>query len=116
MIDLDIQIERASEVTRIAVAGDVDAYTAPSLRDAFDVVTAIGIAHVIVDLSAVTFLESTGVGVLAHAREQLRAEGRTLIVVGGNARMRRMLALAGLDEPLPAELVGLEQRLLAILP
>ena len=50
--------------TVVAVIGDVDVATAPSLRDALLALLNRGASSLVVDLRAVTFLDSTGVGSL----------------------------------------------------
>jgi anti-sigma B factor antagonist len=55
------------------------------------------VGTVIVDLSAVTFIDSTGLGVLVGAARRLRAQGGDLQLVGCTTALRRVLVIAGLD-------------------
>jgi anti-sigma B factor antagonist len=55
---------RVGEYTVITTAGDLDVETAAALRDAIGVVVEAGQRQVVVDLDAVDFLDSAGLGVL----------------------------------------------------
>ena len=61
----------------VEVAGEVDAHTAPTVRDAVEAAIVPG-ARVIVDLSGVSFLDSTGLGVLVTALKHVREADGTL--------------------------------------
>jgi anti-sigma B factor antagonist len=55
---------------------------------------------VIVDLTAVTFMDSTGLSILLNARRRYTAAGRTLLVLCPDGPARRVLRLSGLEETL----------------
>lgn len=80
----------------VSVAGEVDAYTAPEMRE--QVIDAL--RHhpaVIVDLSAVTFMDSQGLAVLLSARQEAEARGRSLRLEGVPRRVLKLLQLTRLD-------------------
>jgi anti-sigma B factor antagonist len=51
---------------------------------------------VVVDLAAVTFLDSTGLGVLVGAKKRARAAGGRIVVAGAGPNVFRVFALTGL--------------------
>lgn len=55
---------------------------------------------VIVDLSELEFIDSTGIGVLVKAHQTTRGQGRRFAVVNGTGQVARMLELTGLAEQL----------------
>ena len=80
----------------IAVAGEVDAYTAPKLRaQLLDAVREHPV--VTVDLSAVTFMDSQGLTALLTARQQAEVHRASLRLDGVPARVLKLLQLTGLD-------------------
>jgi anti-sigma B factor antagonist len=88
----DVTVESLSQVTLIRVQGEVDMLTRCRLA------AAVGDGHacpgeLVVDLSAVTFIDVGGCRVLADAEEQARVRGTTLRVVAGPAveRVRALL-------------------------
>ncbi|HYM53872.1 MAG TPA: STAS domain-containing protein [Solirubrobacteraceae bacterium] len=80
----------------LAVEGELDLSTAPSLKWALADLIDAGNGHVVVDLSLVTFIDSTALGVLVGANRGLGA-GRRLAVVCTHAAVLRIFELTGLD-------------------
>jgi anti-sigma B factor antagonist len=80
----------------VSVAGEVDLSTSPPLRDALERAVSLG-PNVVVDLSEVTFLDSTGLGDLVRARESALSKGGQLHLVLTQPRIRRVLEITGLD-------------------
>ncbi len=69
----------------VAARGEVDVATAPALRAAVDEALDRGPADVVVDLPGVTFIDSTGLGVLIGARRRCLDAGRRVPGGGGRA-------------------------------
>jgi anti-sigma B factor antagonist len=80
----------------VSVTGEVDLSTSAPLREALDQAVAEG-PNVVVDLSGVTFLDSTGLGDLVRARESALSRGGELHLVLTQPRIRRVLEITGLD-------------------
>ncbi len=80
--------------------GEVDVHTTPALRARLREVVTQGEEHVVVHLDGVTFLDSTGLGVLVGAHRAQRAAGGTMEVVCGEPRVLRIIGLTGLDRVL----------------
>ena len=93
---LDARTEEPFEI--IEVAGEIDVYTAPRLREA--VVTAVeaGRLRLVVDIEQVEFLDSTGLGVLVGALKKVRAQGGTLDIVCTHQRLLKIFQITGLDK------------------
>lgn len=108
---LDLVLVGAAVV--VSVAGDVDVLTAPRLRDAVREALDYPEGHeVVVDLTAVTFLGSSGLGALvAAARSAARRRQPLRVVVDHSRPVIRPLQAAGLDE-----LLTLDRRLDEALP
>ncbi len=85
-------------VVRIAVSGEVDVATAPVLREQLYEAVDGSDGTVIVDLLAVTFLDSTALGVLIGARERGEALGRSLRLVLKEPRLVKIFEITGLTE------------------
>ena len=92
-----VEESRVGEVSVVAVTGTVDMLTAPKLEEAINSAAKSSPSAVIVDLSAVEFLASAGMGVLVAAREQLGDAARFAVVADGPATSRP-LRLVGIAE------------------
>jgi anti-sigma B factor antagonist len=84
----------------VAVAGEVDLYTAPQLQRVLEERLARGTAGVVVDLEETTFLDSSGLSVLIGALRSLRERDGQLVIVNRDASIARTLAITGLDRVL----------------
>jgi anti-sigma B factor antagonist len=80
----------------LRVAGQVDAYTAPALRERIRDLTAKGAVHVIADMSRVDFLDSTGLGVLVGGLKRLRGHDGSLTLVISATPIFRIFEMTGL--------------------
>ena len=72
-VDLTLATSEVDGATIIAVGGEIDVYTAPKLRDKITELVAGGVYDIIVDMEAVEFLDSTGLGVLVGGLKKVRA-------------------------------------------
>jgi anti-sigma B factor antagonist len=80
----------------LAIKGEIDVSTAPELRDRLLAVAQTGGETVIVDLSEVTFLDSTALGVLVSGLKRFRAEGGDLRLVVTGRSVAKVLEITGL--------------------
>jgi anti-sigma B factor antagonist len=80
----------------VEARGEIDLYTSPWLREA--VLEALGSsAHVIVDLAAVTFIDSTGLGVLVSAQKRAENADGTMCLAGPAGLVAKVLRVTHLD-------------------
>jgi len=82
----------------VVATGEIDVHTASALHDAID--RAPAGTRVVVDLSAVTFMDSSGLGVLVAAQQR---RAGALVVRGPCASVAKVLAYTGLDHVLVVE-------------
>ena len=85
----------------LAVEGEVDAHTAPQLKSAITASLDRGTTELIVDLDQVTFMDSTGLGVLVGGLKGLREVGGALRIVCTRRPILRILEITGLDKVIP---------------
>lgn len=90
------QRETASGKQVVAVDGELDLNAAPGLRQAIGAAIEAGATTVVVDLSEVTFIDSTAIGVLLAARERLRRTGGDLELACTEPNVLRVLEIVGL--------------------
>jgi anti-sigma B factor antagonist len=80
----------------ISPAGELDLYTCPEFKDELLRVISNGARHVVVDLTATTFVDSTALGVLLRGVERLRAQDGRLSVVCPDPGILRVFEVTGL--------------------
>lgn len=83
----------------VSASGEVDVATSPELLAALeDASTRSG--KLIIDLSGVTFMDSTGLGVVVQAKRAFEADDALRLVVK-EANVRKVFEVTGLDSVLP---------------
>ena len=89
-------IERNGSSVVVSLAGELDLYNAHALREALLECCAEAPERLVVDLSNVTFIDSTALGVLIEARTSL-ANRRGFLLAAPGLETRRALEISGLD-------------------
>lgn len=101
---LAVAIEDRGEVYVVLADGEVDIATAPLLARALEAGLAGGRPTLLVDLRRVSFVDCTGIGLLAQARCRAHQEGTRMRILAGRA-VARTAALLDLTAAL-----GLHER------
>jgi anti-sigma B factor antagonist len=98
---LSYSLSQGSGYVVVAVAGEIDAATECAFRDALASALARGQPRVVVDLAGVTFMGSTGIGVLMGARRVLAGQGGSLVLAGPRGMVAQVLSLTGVSRVIP---------------
>ena len=98
---LSIRERREGGVHRLTPIGELDIATVPLLESAFDAVFRDdGVEIVVVDLTELTFMDSTGVHLLLRMRAACEDADR-LRVINGSRAVQRVLDVSGVRAHLP---------------
>jgi anti-sigma B factor antagonist len=100
-VDLVITTDQVVGRSIVAVEGEVDIATAGELDAALSAEIAGGRHDLVVDLSQVSFLDSTGLGVLIKALKRTREADGSLAVVTDSQRVLKVFRITGLDSVVP---------------
>ena len=82
----------------LAVGGEVDVATAPRLREKLIELVNDGQHRIVVDLTDVEFLDSTGLGVLVGALKRVRTHDGDLALVCTESRVLKVFEITGLTK------------------
>jgi anti-sigma B factor antagonist len=82
----------------VSLSGELDLYLERELRDALEAADRIGTPTVVVDLSCVSFLDSTACGILVGEARRRRDNEGDLVLVSSGTRTSRVLEMAGIDQ------------------
>jgi anti-sigma B factor antagonist len=97
-VELSVSRQSVGGYPVVAVSGEVDVYSAPSLKESITDLLTSGASTVVVDLSGVAFLDSTGLGALVEARAATSDAGGSLPLVCSQERIIKLFTITGLDE------------------
>lgn len=103
VITLERQLGSATCVAHLS--GDVDAVTAPVVREALDTAISEGCRSIVLDLTNVTYLDSSALGLLVWADHRLQPCSGTLLLAGAGRDVARILELSGLIGVAPSVFV-----------
>ncbi|MGH3307714.1 MAG: STAS domain-containing protein [Nocardioides sp.] len=87
--------------TIVWVRGEIDLATAPGLMRELSVAVGADNCRVIVDLTHVTFMDSTGLNALVSARRRADAGNGEVRLVGASGMVRKVLRITGLERVFP---------------
>ncbi len=85
----------------ITVSGEVDLATSPELDIAIIAAIDSGTPSVVIDLTDVSFMDSSGLGVIVRALKRCREAENDLDLVITNERVLKVFGITGLDQVIP---------------
>ena len=101
MDELRISVTAGPAYTLVTLAGECDLHTGRQLRDVLTSEVSRGARRMILDLSGLSFMDSTGMQVLLSVRTVLTVRDGTLSVVAPQPVVARILELTGADQYIP---------------
>jgi anti-sigma B factor antagonist len=97
-MNIKVDIDKLIDKTIVSVAGEIDAYTAPKLREALTPLTDESKPNIIVNLKNVSYMDSTGLGVFVGLLKSVRKEDGQLKLVELTERLERLFSITGLSD------------------
>jgi len=95
-VELSLSTRTEGDQTVLEVGGEIDVYTAPKLRDQITELVSVGSYDIVINLEAVEFLDSTGLGVLVGGLKKVRAHDGSLELVCSQERLLKIFRITGL--------------------
>jgi len=100
-VNLDLETEKRGGTSIVSLRGEIDVYTAPRLRQALIDLVEEGATDIVVDLSAIDFLDSTGLGVLVGGLKRVKSNEGELKLVVTQDRIMKIFDITGLSKVFP---------------
>lgn len=100
-MELSLDHYARGDHTVLEVGGEIDVYTAPKLREKLVELVGEGHHRLIVDMTKVEFLDSTGLGVLVGGLKRVRSHDGTLSLVCNQERILKIFRITGLTKVFP---------------
>lgn len=89
--------KQAADSRTIAIHGPFDALAAERMRDSFEGIVASGNDHIVLDLSGVDFVDSSGIGAIVFLYKRLTTQQRTLKLAGLHGQPRDLFKFLRID-------------------
>ncbi|HEY8322330.1 MAG TPA: STAS domain-containing protein [Candidatus Baltobacteraceae bacterium] len=96
-MDIKVNVrETDGETNIVELAGEIDVYTSPKVKDALGELIDRGVYNLVIDLEKVRYIDSTGLGVLIGGLKRVREHGGTVNLVCTNPQIKKIFDITGL--------------------
>ncbi|MDR1664818.1 MAG: anti-sigma factor antagonist [Clostridiales bacterium] len=96
---MEIKINKGGAVMTVFAEGDIDHHNADSLREKVDAAfERSACKHMIFDFSRVSFMDSSGIGLIIGRYKNTEKRGGKLIITSANENTRRIIQISGLQK------------------
>ncbi len=98
-MEFEISIdERIEDYSIISVHGEIDLHTAPKFETVMERLAGNGFRAVMVDMSGVSFMDSTGLSTLMRARDHLEERDISFRLVSPSHAVDRIFSVTGFQD------------------
>ena len=100
---MNVKFKKSDGVLTLYIYGELDEYTAISVKNTVDnvIMSNLNVGKVIFDLSGVTFMDSTGIGLLIGRYKKIKQFNISSYISGASVASERVLELAGIYQIMP---------------
>ena len=100
MTILELETRRGEGLVQLVLRGELDLSTVQKVEDELAAIEAGDDQVLVIDLSGLTFLDSTGLRLMVTADQRAQKDGRRLVIVKGPETVQRVFSITKLDETL----------------
>ncbi len=100
MTILDVETRPGDALVQVVLRGELDLSTVEKVEEELARVEGDEIKVLVLDLSGLSFLDSTGLRLMVTAHQRAEKEGRRLVIVKGPETVHRVFTITKLDEKL----------------
>ena len=100
---MEIKYKKTAEVLKIYINGELDECTASNVKDILDkiILDNLSTQKVVMNLSGVSFMDSTGIGLLIGRYKKLQRYGIPMYVINPTLTADRILQMSGVYSLIP---------------
>ncbi len=97
---MSVTIKQKKNVMLARIKGEIDHHTVPAIRDMIDdaFVCAENVTELVIDFSEVTFMDSSGIGLVMGRYKLASASGKKLKVVNLSDRDYKIMKMSGIEK------------------
>ncbi len=97
-IRLETQLRNVDGRQVLDVKGEVDVYTAPQFKEAVNKMVDSGEKHLLIDMSGVRYMDSSGFGTLLSVMKRLKPNGGSINLINVSGPIDRILKITRLNQ------------------
>lgn len=96
----EAHVEQDAETTFVRLTGELDLNCRRQFESTFQRTASVAAGNVVIDLSGLTFIDSSGLRMLLEVESQSRRDGFDLLFIPGQGQVQQVLELTGVDAAL----------------
>ncbi len=97
MLNFELRVETHGDSVVVGLDGDIDIMVGREVRSELDRIEAADPPLLVVDLSRTTFIDSTGMGLIAAVHTRAQESGRRVVIVRPRKGVDQAFDISGLD-------------------
>ena len=98
-MSIGISVQTQEEVMFVNLSGELDQSTADQVKlRLMTTLVAFDIKHIVFNLKALTFMDSSGIGIILGRYNQVKSLGGRVFVIGMNPTVDKVFHMAGLNQ------------------
>ena len=97
---MSVTIKQKNNIMTVQIKGEIDHHTVPSIRDMIDdaFVCAESVDELVIDFSEVTFMDSSGIGLVMGRYKLAVANGKKVKVINLSERDYKIMKMSGIEK------------------
>ena len=96
---MDIRLEMLQSTLVVKIAGEIDHHSAGQIRETIDSeIERKRVKNLVFDFDRVTFMDSSGIGVIIGRYKQVRAQGGKTLIIRAKPQVERLLEISGIKK------------------
>ncbi|WP_284204416.1 STAS domain-containing protein [Psychromonas marina] len=103
------QFETDNNNLMITLSGEMDALGCSKIRPNLEQISAQKQAHIVIDISRVSFIDSSGIGAIVFLFKRLKEQQRTMKITGVQGQPKELMLLLRMDSAITMECVADEE-------
>lgn len=100
------QFDIANNNLMIKLSGEMDAHGCSEIRPNLEQITNQKKPHIIIDISRVNFIDSSGIGAIVFLFKRLKEQQRTMEIIGVQGQPKELMLLLRMDSAIPLQCVS----------
>ena len=97
-MNIKVDVQENEHFVKSTIGGEIDAYTAPQIRETLSPFAVKQNIHLTIDLTDVSYMDSTGLGVFVGLFKSIRANDGQMVLTGLSERLQRLFDITGLAD------------------
>lgn len=91
------QFESTNNSLTITLSGEMDAQGCSKIRPDLEKITQQPQTHIIIDISLISFIDSSGIGAIVFLFKRLKAQNRSMEIIGVQGQPKELMQLLRID-------------------